>query len=197
VCRTFGEDGIFYGYVTGYRKDSGTGLYSIQYTDGDEEDMDLEEYNYAYALFLREEGWHAEDVDLEEEPNPKAVRVQKSNITKKPKESVTASKRAKLHDMVDLTSTTCIAGKHIKDMNANDKNAVVDKLTKSVKRNENKTVKAAVLAVTYNECCRVAFIKYLEAKHMDVVAMVHEKRKSVVEEQGLLSTIKVGDWVDI
>jgi hypothetical protein len=62
VCRTFGDDGIFYGYVTGYRKDSGTGLYSIQYTDGDEEDMDLEEYNYAYALFLREEGWHAEDV---------------------------------------------------------------------------------------------------------------------------------------
>jgi hypothetical protein len=99
--------------------------------------------------------------------------------------------------MVDLTSTNCIAGKHIKDMNVNDKNAVVDKLTKSVKRNENKTVKAAVLAVTYDECCRVYFIKHLEAKHMDVVAMVHEKRKSVIEEQGLLSTIKVGDWVDV
>jgi hypothetical protein len=27
--------------------------------------------------------------------------------------------------------------------------------------------------------------------------MVHEKRKSVIEEQGLLSTIKVGDWVDV
>ncbi len=45
---------MFYGAVTAYRKDSSSGLYSIQYTDGDEEDMDLEEYNYAYALFLRE-----------------------------------------------------------------------------------------------------------------------------------------------
>jgi hypothetical protein len=53
-------------------------------------------------------------------------------MKKKPKESLTASKRAKLHDMVDLMSTSCIAGKHIKEMNANDKNAVVDKLTKSV-----------------------------------------------------------------
>ncbi len=27
--------------------------------------------------------------------------------------------------------------------------------------------------------------------------MVHEKRKSVIEEQGFLSTIKVGDWVEV
>jgi hypothetical protein len=54
-----------------------------------------------------------------------------------------------------------------------------------------------VLAVTYDECCRVAFVKHLEAKHMDVMHMVHQKRKSIIEEQGLLSTIKVGDWVDV
>jgi hypothetical protein len=27
--------------------------------------------------------------------------------------------------------------------------------------------------------------------------MVREKRKSIVEEQGFLATIKIGDWVDV
>ena len=106
-------------------------------------------------------------------------------------------KRAKLHDIVDLTSTTCIAGKHIKTMNATDKNLVVDKLAKSVKRNENKTVKAAVLAVRYEAACQAAFVKHLEQQKKTVSDMVHEKRKSIVEEQGFLATIKIGDWVEV
>jgi hypothetical protein len=39
-------------------------LYSIEYTDGDVEEMDLEEYNFAYALWLREEGWDVEDGEV-------------------------------------------------------------------------------------------------------------------------------------
>ncbi len=196
VCQTFGNNGVFYGVVTAYRKDSGSGLYSIQYTDGDKEDTDLEEYNYAYALFLREEEWHAEDIGLEEEPEPNTLPPKKNN-TKKPKENVTALKHAKLHDILDLTSTSCIAGKHLQDMDANEKNTVVDKLTKTVKQNENKLVTAAVLAVTYDEACRAAFVKHLEAQQMDIIKMVHPKRKSIIEAQGFLSTIKVGDWVDV
>ncbi len=32
---------------------------------------------------------------------------------------------------------------------------------------------------------------------MEVQAMVHRKRKTIIEEQGFLSTIKVGDWVEV
>jgi hypothetical protein len=111
--------------------------------------MDLEEYNHAYALWLREEGWQAEEGELPDD----------TGITQKPKKAKVKGdlqKRAKLHDIVDLTSTACIAGKHIKAMNATAKNAVVDKLAKTSKRNENKTIKGAVLAVTYEATCKAA-----------------------------------------
>jgi hypothetical protein len=69
VARDFGEDGIFYGVVTAYRKSGDSGLYTITYTDGVVEDMDLEEYNnYRYAFWLREEGWQAEEGDVPEDP---------------------------------------------------------------------------------------------------------------------------------
>ena len=74
-------------------------------------------------------------------------------------------------------------------MNATDKNLVVDKLAKSAKRNENKTVKAAVLAVTYEAACQAAFVQHLQQHKKAVSDMVHEKRKSIVEEQGFLATI--------
>ena len=61
MCRQFGSDGIFHGVVTAYEKSGSGGLYSVQYSDGDVEDMDLEEYNFAYALWLKEEGWDVED----------------------------------------------------------------------------------------------------------------------------------------
>jgi hypothetical protein len=55
------------------------GLYTIEYTEGDVEDMDLEEYNYAYALWLREEGWQVEEGDVPEElaitKKPQKVRL--------------------------------------------------------------------------------------------------------------------------
>jgi hypothetical protein len=110
---------------------------------------------------------------------------------------VDSIKRAKLQDIVDLTSTACIAGKHIKTMNATDKKLVVDKLAKSAKRNENKTLKAAVLAVTYEAACQAAFVRHLEEQKKEVSEMVHGKRKSIVEEQVFLATIKIGDWVEV
>ena len=35
----------------------GDSLYRVKYTDGDTEDLDQEEYNYAYSLYLKREGW--------------------------------------------------------------------------------------------------------------------------------------------
>jgi hypothetical protein len=62
VCRDFGPDGIFQGRITAYHLDAQKhGLYTVQYTDNDVEDLDDEEYNYAYPLWLQEEGWEAED----------------------------------------------------------------------------------------------------------------------------------------
>ncbi len=83
VCREFGEDGIFYGVVTAYRTSGQGGMYTIQYTDGDLEDMDVEEYNFAYALRLKEEDWDIEEgdvADVEAEAVPdKAAQKKKPN----------------------------------------------------------------------------------------------------------------------
>ncbi len=63
VCRDFGTDGIFYGTINAFRREGSDDLYTVRYTDGDQEDLDLEEYNFAYALRLTEEGWDAEEED--------------------------------------------------------------------------------------------------------------------------------------
>ncbi len=85
VCREFGEDGIFYGLVTAYRKSGQGGIYTVQYTDGDLEDMDLEEYNFAYALWLKEEGWDIEegdvaDVEAEAVPDKAAQKKKRKKV---------------------------------------------------------------------------------------------------------------------
>ncbi len=74
---------------------------------------------------------------------------------------------------------------------------MVDKLAKSAKRTENKVIKDAVLAVTYDAACQAAFLTHLEEQRRVVLQMVHAKRKSIVEEQGFLATIKIVDWVDV
>ena len=56
VCREFGADGIFHGVVTAYQKSGSGGLYTVEYCDGDVEDMDLEEYTFAYAFFVAKRG---------------------------------------------------------------------------------------------------------------------------------------------
>jgi len=58
VCRDFGQDGFFEGTVVGFEFDAqGDSLYCIEYTDGDKEDLDQEEFNYAYALHMKRQGW--------------------------------------------------------------------------------------------------------------------------------------------
>lgn len=55
IARTFGEQGMFYGSVSQVkqsRNGRGKTLYHIKYDDGDEEDLDAEEYQYAFELNL-------------------------------------------------------------------------------------------------------------------------------------------------
>jgi hypothetical protein len=62
VCREFGVDGVFYGVISAFHTGKGQDdLYTVKYNDGDVEDLDLEEYNYAYALWLKEEGWQVDE----------------------------------------------------------------------------------------------------------------------------------------
>ena len=53
VARDFGKDlGIFKGKVVHVRKNRHRDIYHILYEDGDEEDFDVEEYEFAYELRL-------------------------------------------------------------------------------------------------------------------------------------------------
>ena len=47
VCRDFGPDGIFYGTINAYKRETTGELYTVRYSDGDQEDLDTEEYNFA------------------------------------------------------------------------------------------------------------------------------------------------------
>ena len=74
VARDFGEDGVFVGTVIScYRDDSGNALYKPKYSDGDMEDLDQEEYNFAYAFKLQEDEWEPEDAEAE---CPNAIEAQ-------------------------------------------------------------------------------------------------------------------------
>jgi hypothetical protein len=53
LCREFVPYGIFTGTITAFHKEIKIGLYTVEYTDEDVEDLDDEEYNHAYELWLR------------------------------------------------------------------------------------------------------------------------------------------------
>jgi hypothetical protein len=176
VCREFGSDGVFYGVITAFRSGKGNGedLYQVEYNDGDVEDMDGEEYNYAYALYLREEGWNVEEAEADttasasNRKQKKKARITKAPtpcskpMKKKTKATAAEIKIAKLQEVVDLTAKSTIAGKHIYQMDAVGKDAVVSLLGKTAKKNENKIVKDAVVAVAYAGACKKAFVEHLK-----------------------------------
>ncbi len=152
VCREFGSDGVFYGVITAFRsgKSDGEDLYQVKYNDGDVEDMDAEEYNYAYALYLREEGWNVEEAEADAAASAantkKKKKARKTNaptlsskpIKKKTKATAAELKIAKLQEVVDLTAKSTIAGKHISQMDAVGKDAVVSLLGKTANEKKRK-----------------------------------------------------------
>jgi hypothetical protein len=79
VCREFGTDGVFYGVITAVHVQKGEEvLYQVEYSDGDVEDMDLQEYSYAYALWLKEERWNGEEYA----PNDEGEGTTKKRVPK-------------------------------------------------------------------------------------------------------------------
>ncbi len=58
-------------------------------------------------------------------------------------------------------------------------------------------MKAAVLGVSYDNLCQQAFLEHLQGLQGPVETMVHAKRRTIAEEQGLFAQIKIGDWVEI
>ena len=63
VAREFGDGIIYHGAITSFKrgKDGESDLYRVEYEDGDAEDMDCDEYNFAYALELTHQGWVVEE----------------------------------------------------------------------------------------------------------------------------------------
>ena len=68
LVRKFGElamgEAVCHDFGYGNRCKGCEYLYAVHCTDRDEEDMDVEEYNFAYVLWLEEEGWNAKDEDV-------------------------------------------------------------------------------------------------------------------------------------
>ncbi len=106
------------------------------------EDLDEYEYNVAYELWLRETG----------QP-PDAVDVKPTTLKKPTKLSKAA--RNRIEDVIDLTAASTIAGKHIQNMDASARSAVIATAEKKHRKLENNNVKAAVLEVQYAALCRV------------------------------------------
>jgi hypothetical protein len=69
------------------------------------------------------------------------------------------------------------------------------RLKEITKNIENKNVKSAVLEVQYAALCHAAFVEHLKEKVTPATHMQHSRRQTIIEEQGVLAKIKIGDWV--
>ena len=186
VLRDFGVEGVFPGTVIAFRKDGLEDVYVIQYEDGDVEEFAAAEYTLAYELWLRQSGWVPEDATANVDIKP---------VTQKKRSKLSVAARDRIEEVMDLTGVSTIAGKHLKGMSDSLKSAVVETAEKNHKKLENNNVKAAVLEVQYAALCHTSFVEHLKHKITPATQMKHGRRKTLIEEQGLLAKIKIGDWI--
>jgi hypothetical protein len=184
VTRHFGEEGSFTGIIAAFRKMGNNHMYTVQYVDGDVEDLDGGEYNLAYELFLRESGWKPEAVELQ---------LDVKHTTRKKPTKISKAARDRIEAVIDLTAASSIASKHIESMDDSARCAVIEMAQKNHRKLENKNVKAAVLEVQYAALCREAFVKHLQAKVTPAKAMQHSRRPTLMENQATLAKLKIGD----
>jgi hypothetical protein len=186
VSRDFGAEGLFTGTVIAYRKDGQNDLYELEYEDGDREEVGTEEYKLGRCLWIEPWGCEAENIagpcDSKTGTHKKATKLSKAA-------------RVRIEEVIDLTATSTIAGKHLKNMSDSLKEAVIDTAVKKHKKMENQNVKSAVLEVQYAALCHAAFVEHLKAKVTPATQMQHDRRQTVIEEQGVLAKIKIGDWM--
>ncbi len=186
VSRDFGAEGLFTGRVRAYRKDGETDLYELEYEDGDREEVETEEYKLGRALWIQEWGCEPEKIA--------GLCVSKPGTHQKATKLSKAA-RVRIEEVIDLTAASTIAGKHLKNMSDSLKESIIDTAVKNHKKMENKNVKSAVLEVQYAALCHAAFVEHLNKKVTPATQMQHGRRQTVIEEQGVLAQIKIGDWV--
>ena len=186
VSRDFGEEGTFTGTVTAYRRDGDNDVYELEYEDGDREEVATEEYKLGRALWIKHWGC---------EPEKSAGPCDSQPGTKIKATKLSKAARDRIGEVIDLTAASTIAGKHLKNMSDSLKESVIDTAVKNHKKMENKNVKSAVLEVQYAALCHAAFVEHLKEKVTPASQMRHGRRQTIIEEQGLLARIKVGDWV--
>jgi hypothetical protein len=89
------------------------------------EDLNTEEYNHAYEMWLRQTGWEPEDQVIKLDAASQGFK------TKSAKLRGTARKR--IEEVIDLTAATTIAGKHLQSMTKNEKSTVIETSEKNHK----------------------------------------------------------------
>ena len=186
VSRDFGDEGIFTGTITAYRRDGDNDIYELEYEDGDHEELATEEYQSGRALWMKHSGC---------EPPKSAAPCDSKPRTKTKPTKLSKAARDRIGEVIDLTAASTIAGKHLKNMSDSLKESVIDTAVKNHKKMENNNVKTAVLEVQYAALCHATFVEHLKAKVTPASQMLHGRRQTIIEEQGLLARIKVGDWV--
>ncbi len=107
VTRVFADEGNFTGTIVAVRKMGCTHVYTVQYPDGDVEELDESEYVCAYTLWLRESGGMPEVHDVK----PAAGRTSLKKPTK-----LSKAARARIAAVIDLTGASTIAGQHMGSM---------------------------------------------------------------------------------
>jgi hypothetical protein len=85
VAKDFGEQGVFFGSIISVEYDSDDEakekpFYVVQYTDGDKEDLNEEEYGYAHELCFQMELDAADEVDVDSATDEEESYRQSSKV---------------------------------------------------------------------------------------------------------------------
>ncbi len=118
-------------------------------------------------------------------------------LQKKSMYEVIAAKMELGVESLDSTTAQSVAGQHLATMSDASRATVAQKLNKTVKSARNKAVKQAVLEEEYTTKVLECTVAHLKQSQSTVASMVHVRRKTLFEEEGINAVVKVGDWVQI
>ncbi len=123
---------------------------------------------------------------------PKVIKQSKMMRTKQK-----VIKQKNSDDAMLETNTSCLTGKQLANMTAEQRVAVNAKLNATLKKQINKTVKAAVISVRFKEVAEDKFLETLTNARRSAWSMVHKARPTLWEQYSVLARVKVGDWVKV
>jgi hypothetical protein len=227
IARDFGKDvGVFKGVVTNVREHRKRNIYHVQYEDGDSEDFDLEEFEFAYEVrqaldegtFIREDTvveteenisndgtedeWHASenvgDSDNDTAANGKRTKRQR---TKQPR----AKKVAKLMNKKTYTMDSVLLefgeddafGQEYRKLDDEAKKKAVEKLNVGATKGIKGVVKENVLTTKYSSLCQDKLKEHLVASRVDVENMFRKAPPRPLSRTIMAALVSVGDWVHV